>query len=201
MNNISISEPNNEEVKKYLDIWDGLDNYVDQESSLDQLFFELLPDNKRIEDVLIKASTLNDFYSTNIFAIHDMATHILELDIDNRLKSGDLSLVSDIGNIVINGKEKFFYSFASKYCSHHNPDVFPIYDGYVVKILMHFKRKDGFEKFKKDDLKDYVRFKEILIAFKNHYGIDKYGLKDLDRYLWQLGKRYYPNNYKKKRTN
>ena len=193
-----IDEPNNDEVKKYLDTWDRLENYVNQESSLDELFIKLLPKNERIEDILIKASTLNDFYSTNIFSIYPMAKHIKELHIDDRLKKGDLSLVSDIGHIVINKKEKYFYSFASKYCSHHNPEAFPIYDSYVEKILMHFKRIDKFETFKKDDLKDYVRFNEILIAFKNHYGIDQYGLKDLDRYLWQLGKEFYPNNYKKK---
>ena len=31
----------------------------------------------------------------------------------------------------INGKKKNLYSFASKYCSHHNPEAYPIYDSYV----------------------------------------------------------------------
>ena len=55
--------------------------------------------------------------------------------------------------------------------------------------------EDKFENFTKDDLKNYTRFKEILISFKKFYNIDQYNLKDIDRYLWQLGKEYFPKNY------
>ena len=48
-----------------------------------------------------------------------------------------------------------------------------------------------------EDLKDYAKFKNILLNFQRLYGIEKYNLKDLDRYLWQLGKKYFPNNYGK----
>ena len=47
-------------------------------------------------------------------------------------------------------------------------------------------------------LKNYSQFKNILIQFKKFYGIDEYNLKDIDRYIWQLGKEYFPKNYKKK---
>ena len=59
--------------------------------------------NDCIEDVLIKCSSLNDFYSTNIFDIHTMAQHILSLKIDERLENGDLSLVNDIARVEVNG--------------------------------------------------------------------------------------------------
>ena len=51
---------------------------------------------------------------------------------------------------------------------------------------MYFK-KDKFTKFKKADLKDYEKFYTILLEFKKFYNIT-YGLKDLDKYLWLLGK-------------
>ena len=86
----------------------------------DRLFHQLCPENKTIEDILLKAATLNDFYSTNIFSIFPVAKHILELDIDTRLMNGDLTLVDDLPTVMIGGKERHFYSFASKYCSHHN---------------------------------------------------------------------------------
>lgn len=190
-----IPKPNKNEVKKYLKLWDTLENYVLQESSLDKLFFRTYPENKDINDILIKASSLNDFYSTNIFSIFPVAKHILELNIDKRLKNGDASLVNDIAKITINGKQKNFYSFATKYCSHHQPILFPIYDSYVEKILMYFNKQDKFYNFKREDLKDYSKFKNILIEFKKFYGIDEYNLKDIDRYLWQLGKEYFPKKY------
>ena len=49
--------------------------------------------------------------------------------------------------------------------------------------------------FKREDLKKYIVFKKALIAFKKFYGIDEYNLKDIDRYLFQLGKDYFPNKY------
>jgi hypothetical protein len=46
--------------------------------------------------------------------------------------------------------------------------------------------------------KDYVKFKRILIDFKEFYSLEKYKLKQIDQYIWQLGKEYFPKNYKKK---
>lgn len=192
---IIIPTPNKNEVDKYLKKWDSLENYTLQENSLNKLFLETYPKNNDINDILIKASVLNDFYSTNIFSIFTMAKHIYKLDIDKRLNSIDETLVNDIANVTINGKRKKFYSFATKYCSHHLPLEYPIYDGYVEKILIYFKRKDKFCDFKKDDLKDYSKFKAILINFKSYYKIEKYNLKDIDKYIWQLGKEYFPNKY------
>ena len=62
-------------------------------------------------------------------------------------------------------------------------------------MLMYFKSKDKFAKFTKDDLKDYVKFKDILIRFKKFYNIDEYNLRDIDKYLWIAGKEYFPKKY------
>ena len=194
----NIPTPNKCEVEKYLKIWDSLENYVLQESALDKLFFRTYPENKDINDILIKASSLNDFYSTNIFSIFPVAKHIQKLNIDKRLKNFDESLVNDIANVTINGTQKNFYSFATKYCSYHFPKNYPIYDSFVEKVLLYFQKRDKFYEFKKENLKNYSRFKNILIQFKKFYGIDEYNLKDIDRYIWQLGKEYFPKNYKKK---
>lgn len=170
---ITISKPNKAEVEKYLDKWDSLENYVLQENALNKLFMKVYPNNTDINDILIKCSSLNDFYSTNIFSIFPVAKHILGLNIDERLKNKDTSLVNDIAKLNINGKEKCFYSFATKYCSHHFPNDFPIYDSFVEKCLMYFKKKDKFYNFAKEDLKDYAKFKNILLHFKKYYNIDE----------------------------
>ena len=190
---VDIPRPTVEEIKKYLDVWKTLENYVYQENSLDKLFFDLIPENKQIEDILIKCSTLNDFYSTNIFSIYPVAKHIFELNIDKRLKECDLTLVNDIADVT--ELDRRFYSFASKYCSHHNPEQFPIYDNYVDKVLRYFRRVDKFANFKNEDLKDYVKFKTILDEFKVYYALNQYSLKDLDRYLWLLGKEHFKKQY------
>lgn len=135
---INVPNPSSEQVEHYLRAWDELENYHLQEDALDKLFFTLCPGNTDMSDILLKVAALNDFYSTNIFSVYPVAKHILSLDIDDRLKTGDVALVSDIQKVTINGVEKNFYSFATKYCSHHRPLDFPIYDSYVEKVLCYF---------------------------------------------------------------
>ena len=189
--------PCDSEVEKYLEKWTKLENYHLQENSLNKLFYELCPLNTEIEDVLLKCATLNDFYSTNIYSIYPVAKHIVELNIDNRLYQGDISLVNDIQCVIIGDKPINFYSFATKYCSHHKPEDFPIYDSYVEKILCYFQKIHRFSSFKTSDLKNYEIFKSVLEDFRNYYKLTDYSLKQIDQYLWQLGKEYFPKKYKK----
>lgn len=192
----AIPRPSVSEVKKYLKLWNELENYKLQEEALDKLFFELAPRNEAISDILLKVATLNDFYSTNIFSVFPLAKRILSLDIDERLKQGDESLVNEIQKVTYSGRTKNFYSFATKYCSHHNPSEYPIYDSYVEKVLKYFRKKDKFAHFKNKDLKDYQKFKSIILTFRSYYGLGEFSIKKIDQYLWQVGKEYFPNNYK-----
>jgi len=192
---VNIPVPSTEQVEYYLQKWNKLENYRLQEDALNKLFLELCPTNTNVIDILLKASTLNDFYSTNIFSIYPVAKHIYARKIDERIKAGDITLVRDIQYVTIGNTTKNFYSFASKYCSHHNPLEYPIYDSYVDEVLRYFRNRDGFSDFHDGDLKDYVKFKGILIDFRTFYGLDKYNLKQIDQYVWLLGKDYFPKNY------
>ena len=192
-----IPLPSESVVEEYLLRWNTLENYQSQESALHKLFFELCPENKLIEDVLLKAAALNNFYSTNIFSIYPVAKHICSLNIEERLKAGDVTLVGDIQKVVIGGVTKNFYSFSTKYCSHHNALDFPIYDSYVDEVLRYFRKRDKFTNFDDANLKDYAVFKSILLEFRKFYGLEKFNIKQIDQYIWQLGKEYFPKNYKK----
>jgi len=189
-----LPTPSVEQVEYYLAQWDALEDYHLQEDALNQLFFNLCPDNKNISGILLKVSVLNDFYSTNIFKVFPVAKHILSLHIDERLQSGDVTLVDDIKEVEISGKTLNFYSFATKYCSHHRPLDYPIYDSYVDEVLRYYRKKDGFATFRNEELKNYTRFKSILKEFRSFYDLEPYNLKELDKYLWQLGKAYF-NKY------
>lgn len=195
----NVPNHSSEQVEYYLRDWEELENYHLQENALDKLFFTLCPENTDMSDILLKVAALNDFYSTNIFSVYPVAKHILSLGIDGRLKIGDVALVSDIQKVTINGVEKNFYSFATKYCSHHRPLDFPIYDSYVEKVLCYFRDRDKFASFKTPNLKDYAKFKGTLIYFRSYYGLIQYNLKKIDKYMWQLGKEYFPKSYGKKR--
>lgn len=193
---MDIPKPSVQQVTKYQEKWDSLENYTLQESSLRKLFTKTYPKNTSMDDILIKVCSLNDFYSTNIFSPFLVSKHIHSLNIDKRLREGDLTLVNDIANTRVNKERTVnFYSFATKYCSHHRPLIYPIYDSYVEKVLMYFKRGYSFYDFKRDDLKIYPKYTEILNEFRKYYGLEDFNLKGIDKYLWQLGKEYFPKVY------
>ncbi len=191
-----IPKPTQKELEKWLDNWEKMENYRNQENALNKLFHETYPKNNDINEILIKVATLNDFYSTHILNIFKVAEHIKNIEnLDDRLQKGDEKLVKEIAKVGLKkrgGKKIIFYSFATKFCSHHNDKDFAIYDRYVEKILMHFKKLDDFSKnfTKKEDLKEYSNFKSILFDFRVYYKLDC-NLKELDRYLWQLGRKYF----------
>ena len=189
-------QPSIEIVQHYIAEWKKLENYTLQEKSLNLLFHEYCPENTQIEKILLKVSALNDFYSTNIYDTYSVAKHILKCNIDSDLRNGSEALVNKIAPVKISGKTRNFYSFSSKYCSHHKPEAYPIYDSYVEKMLMHFKKKDKYEKFVKSDLKNYKRFVELIVLFQKYYGLSGFSLRDIDIYLWLAGKEHFPNRYK-----
>ena len=183
--------PSPERVREYVELWYSTQSYIEADRALRLLFVELCQSNNSMSHILLKASALNDFYSTNIYKTYAVAEHIYELDIDERLRDGDLKLVEDIADTKVSeGKTRYFYSFASKYCSHHQPDKYAIYDSYVDEMLRYFRRTDGFAKFKNEELRQYDRFMEIIAQFREHYHLDagEFSRRDIDRYLWQLGK-------------
>lgn len=189
--NSKLTRPTVEQVNNYLEKWTHLDNYIQQEKAVRKLF-TLMPNNTDMTDVLLKASILNDFYSTNIFSIYSVAKHILSIqDFDLRLKNGDLSLVGELQRVIISNTEKNFYSFATKYCSNHNPEDFPIYDSYVDKVLWAFNKEYAFTKFSRKELKNYVNFKKVLVDFQNYFELNQFTIRELDTYLWLLGKDLY----------
>lgn len=195
MNDVIVPEPTSKVMLEYLDKWDTTPIYIAQEHALNKLFSITYPQNKDINEILIKVSTLNDFYSTNIFSVFHVAERIYRLDVDERLHAADPTLVHDIASVTILDKTRNFYSFASKYCSHHRPEDYPIYDSYVDAVLRYFRKTDHFAQFSNHDLKHYPTFKSILLSFRTYYDLTQYGVKDLDRYLWLLGKEFFPKIY------
>lgn len=196
---VTMSEPltpTPELLSEYLAKWKQLKNYRLQEASLGLLFHSLCPENKKIEHILLKVSALNDFYSTNIFDTYSVAEHIHTKDIDGRLRTDDYSLVNDIAQISIKNKTKNFYSFASKYCSHHKPTSYPIFDSFVEKMLLHFKSVDNFDSFDKVDLRSYGRFIKVIRNFQSFYKLDKFTLREIDIFLWLAGKDWFPRKYR-----
>ena len=51
--------------------------------------------------------------------------------------------------------------------------------------------RNYFLEFQIELLKDYPKFKKVVDDFRNYYGLTEFNYKELDQYLWQLGKKYF----------
>jgi hypothetical protein len=89
---------------------------------------------------------------------------------------------------------RHFYSFATKYCCHHNEEAYPIFDSHVERMLVHFRDTDAFCKFRRSDLRDYPTFVKVMEAFRSFYQLERFSLRDVDIYLWLSGKQAFGNN-------
>lgn len=160
--------------------------------------FEQYSQNNDLVNVYQKVLTLNELYSTNIFNTFKLAKHIVNLKIDFLYSHKDLNAVKVIayghGIQNSNHKEYNFYSFSTKYCSYHLPDVYPIYDKYVVEALWNYMLQGYLTKFKRKDLKDYVFFNGIINELILRFNLNAFSLKEIDDFLWYLGKKhFFPN--------
>lgn len=192
---MEITRPSAKEIKSYLKEWDGLEHYATQERAINTLF-KTFPKNNNVEEVITKACCLNAFYSTNIKKLYPVAKHIVDLNIDKRLEKKDLSVVNEIAKCEVKeGVVRDNYSFATKYCCHQNEE-YPIYDSFVEKMLIELNKQEYFADFKKSDLRDYEKFYNVLQEFKKHFKLEQFTLREIDKYLWQAGKHYFPKNFK-----
>lgn len=157
------------------------------------LLLDRFPTNTEMPDVLLKVAAINALYNTQIRGIHAVSEHIVTCGIDSRLDQGDAAVVDAIASVFFNGKPRCNYSFATKYCSWHRPDLYPIYDSRVDFCLREYATvPNPFATFRAADLWQYARFRELLKIFREHYGLSSINFKNLDKFLYVIGDEYMP---------
>jgi hypothetical protein len=162
-------------------------DYAITEQALTDLFNQY-PRNDNHAHVLLKVVALNTLYSTQILAVQDVAQHIYELRIDSALSKGLPEVVDKIAKCTISstGRVRFNYSFASKYCSWHRQEAYPIWDSRVEKYLKALSRSYrpkflGTKPWLWDYYQEYV---QMMTDFRMEYKLASFSFKDIDKFLW-----------------
>ncbi len=156
---------------------------------------EHFPRNIDASHVLVKVLVLNKLYSTRVLDndVESLARHITGLGIDKLLEQGALDAVEHI--YTCPSLEKKYYSFATKFCSWHNPNAYPIYDSYVVKCLWSYMKQETsakpepFKAFSLQSLWTYDRFVATVTAFRDRYALNCLTFRQIDKFLWFTGGR------------
>lgn len=197
---MQINKPSKDDMKRINDIWETkreVRHYALETKALD-LIFNQYKNNTNPLEIIIKIGCLDNFYSTNAtknVKIPDIAEKIINIkDFDLRIQKWDMDLVRELAIFGKGDKEIKLYSFATKYCTLHNCMVhkrndYAIYDSIVCKKLKDFNKFYPFAEFSDDDwtLESYPKYREILRLFIEKFELDC-SFRDLDLYLWKLGK-------------
>lgn len=223
-----LYDKNLELYKKGDERGDIYESYREQEKVVENIFsksgvFAKLEQENLQQVVLLKVSVLDSFYSTNLakFGIYEVAKHIAELEsqkqIHQKIHNATPHNYDELKDIIEqiakckgkDNKEKIFYSFATKYCFHHNQNAFRIYDSFVREVLVLFnngkKNNTNFANIPSElvgtnffgakltnkelkDYKNYDTFLQVIDRFAEFYGLKNENTRDLDHFLWILGK-------------
>ena len=181
--------------------------------------------NTDLKTIIQKVTLLNAFYNTWIDndMLVPMARLILALHIDDKLCMDDSSedrsskVNCDLVNAIAYYRDPISkwddtihkkYSFASKYCSWHCPDLYPIVDSYAKGLLIYFNDlvlpdedenapvkfeynislRKGSDPFKAKNryLNDYHQYFMAYMTFIKKFKLNELSLKMIDEYLWSL---------------
>ena len=199
-----LPKPSINQKEYYHSLWNSsaYEAYRIQEDVLKQIWRKY-PDNKNLKEIEVKVKTLNLYYSTNVIATNKVAKSIYSIkDLDKCLEDGDLSVVQKIAHLnLADGKQRDFYSFATKYCSFHNRKKCPIYDFYVQDLLYRYQKQENFYpgKITRNSITNYLKYdeyKNIIDCFISYFDLHC-SYKELDMYLWTMGRTKFPRGGKK----
>jgi hypothetical protein len=182
-----LKTPTPDLVREYNRRFESNDDLVFSDRAI-RCIVDLFPGNQKIEEVYLKVTLINSLYNTYLYKILPMVNQIVMKKIDIRLKIHDPSLVNEIAKL----QTRNCYSFATKYCSWHAQDGYPIYDGFVDQLLRAYRQRDGFEPFNNKELRNYPKFKTIIQSFQHRYGLEDFSFKEIDKFLWLYGKEKFP---------
>lgn len=140
INHLPLTEKNIEDYHKKV----KENKIYGRESTLIHDILNTYPKNNDINIIALKIALIDVTNSTSLskykskLSLYDIAKFISEIpDFDLRLSNGDLDLVGIIArnNNIIN-----LFSFASKYCTYHNVEIYKrddysIFDSNVKKLL------------------------------------------------------------------
>lgn len=184
--NVTPREPTVELVAAACEQFDKENNLIEQ--ALTELFHQF-PKNANLSHVLLKVVALDHLYTTRILASIDVAMNIQARDIDAALAAGSPEIIDEIAKVKIKGKIRNNYSFATKYCSWHNPTAYPIWDSRVDAYLWRLQKHAQFatDFNKNEDLWSYGKFRGIVNQLRDRYGLGSFSFKQIDKFLYTEG--------------
>ena len=188
---LAITEEN---IQRQHHFVESSDNYG-KEGLIIHDVLNAFPKNTDLNTIAMKIAVIDVTNSTHLsqykskISLYDLAKMILEIpNIDNRLENGDPELVNIIAKN--NGSVNMF-SFASKYCTYHNVEIYgkddySIFDGIVKNTLPHYIEGLTVNQIDKWRMNyDYAAFNECIGKLLDEHNIKiPFRRRKFDHFLW-----------------
>lgn len=191
---LPITEENIESVEKAVLMHPS----YGKEMKLTHDILNAYPNNTDINQIAMKVCVIDVTNSTNLtrykskVSLHDIAEFILGIpNFDKRVRGGDPELVNLIAR---NTNTVNLFSFASKYCTYHNADIYnrddySIFDGVVKRTLPYYVH--GLTEAKIDAWRkefNYLAYRDCIDKLLEEKGINlEFKRRKFDHFMW------YPN--------
>lgn len=151
------------------------------------------PNHRNFDEVLVKCMCINTAYSTmlNKNDLVEIADGIAKsIAFSTYISTHPVNAVNFIASI---GTHRH-YSFATKYCALHFPNLYPIFDKFAFEALRYYNDpKNGYTPFwgkriTRAACHNYQTYIDIYNAFINAYGLHTFSYREIDKYLWHFAK-------------
>lgn len=155
------------------------------------------PNHHDFDEVLVKCMCINTAYSTmlNKNDLVEIADGIAKsIAFSTYISTHPVNAVNFIASI---GTHRH-YSFATKYCALHFPNLYPIFDKFAFEALRYYNDpKNGYKPFRNKNItktacQNYQNYIDIYNEFINAYGLHTFSYREIDKYLWHFAKNNFP---------
>lgn len=131
------------------------------------------------EAVLVKAAAVDRLYYTRHYRLGDAVERIISAMTDP--PDDPIAIVEGIAELSIQGKTRWYWSFASKFCHWFiDPQNLPIYDSWAIRSIGHHFGRLRWA------ASAYRTFAEYVYDLRELSDVSC-RLRELDRYLWLSG--------------
>ncbi|WP_310381605.1 hypothetical protein [Flavobacterium sp.] len=192
---MKLKNPTKEFIDEILKQYSVEDGYELDKNLLK--LFKTFNDDKNKFNVLIKVASLNKIYSTAIVNINPVVDQINKTSISESNPKTITEYITFVDKIAkvnwTNGKGKCFernnLSFSTKYVHFLSDFETPIYDSYIWIIINGYLGQKNNEKISFENPNNFKEFYATFEKFKTDLGLESYSNYDIDKFLWQYGKK------------
>ena len=136
--------PENQE-RLLLCVQQSFQEFLERQEEVIRLFEENFVNPDQMYNVLLKIRAIDNLYGTNTHNKNDLAEKISNIpNINERLRDGDITLIREIADIMHNDGHEITdeqFTFASRFCALHQPELFPLYDALMAKTIIILRKE------------------------------------------------------------